>query len=180
MFWRMMLWTQKLVLGFCLPLCGVWRRPFAGTLNKVLGWYTSVNVTARKTRNVIQGCGQGKLKSYFAQVPVVVSPWSDIRATVLLLVFIEHKQVLFLGQLLLSTATTYINRLPRSPAPSRVLCCFMCWSTYFTFCAFFFFNWGTTLDCSEWSTVCFPLCSVCHGVRLRKVWCLLALLSNCE
>lgn len=98
-----------------------------------------VNATARKIRNVIQGCGQGKWKSYFAQVPVLVSPWSDIRTTVLLLVFIQHKQVLFLGQLLIYTSTTYINRLPRSPAPSRVLCSFMCWSTYFTFCIYFFF-----------------------------------------
>lgn len=137
LFWRMMLWTQKLVSGFYLPLRGIWSRPFAG-LNKVLGWYISVNVTTRKTRNVIQGCGHGKWKSYFAQVPVQVSPWSDIRTTVLLLVFIQHKQVLFLGQLLIYTSTTYINRLPGSPAPSCVLCSFMCWSTYFTFGLFFF------------------------------------------
>lgn len=100
-----------------------------------LGWC----ITTRKTRNVIQGCGQGKWKSYFAQVPVLVSPWSDIRITVLLLVFIQPKQVLFLGQLLIYTSTTYIKRLPRSPAPSRVLCSFMCRSTYFTFWFFFFF-----------------------------------------
>lgn len=171
-FWRLVMWTQKLVLGFFwffLPLCGIWRRHFAG-LNKVLGWC----ITTRKTRNVIQGCGQGKWKSYFAQVPVLVSPWSDIRTTVLLLVFIQPKQVLFLGQLLIYTSTTYIKRLPRSPAPSRVLCSFMCRSTYFTFCFFFF-----SLDCSEWSAVCFPLCSVMAGLR-KEVWSLLAWLSNCK
>lgn len=60
-------------LGVLSTYCGIWRRPFAG-LNKLLGWCISVSVTTRKTRNVIQGCGQGKFKSYFAQVPVVVSP----------------------------------------------------------------------------------------------------------
>lgn len=41
LFWRMVLWTQRPVLGFCPPLHGIWSWPFAG-LNKVLrsqlGW----------------------------------------------------------------------------------------------------------------------------------------------
>lgn len=125
-----------------------------------------VNATARKIRNVIQGCGQGKWKPYFAQVPVLVSPWSDVRTTVLLLVFIQHKQVLFLGQLLiyillLLILTDYLGALLQ--AVCFALLCAGLLILHSAFIYLFIFNWVAALDCSEWSTACFPLCSGCHG-----------------
>lgn len=66
-------------------------------------------------------------------------------------------RLLFLKQLLIYTSTTSISRLPRSPAPSLVLCSFMCCSTCSTYCFFFLRD-------------CFRLQWVKHSVFSPLLW----------